>query len=135
MDDRTPDAPDEALAGLVLAPSLGVRINGAPVATPKAIPWGYQAGVGATITIEVAHKGDTYLFIVAEDHSVKTQVVRGNGPGSSGTHAIGALRLAAEHLEAAAGTLSEMRKTILFSNRAKRGRAGAPADPDTPPED
>lgn len=133
INDKPPVDVSEGLCR-VLAPSIGLVIPGAPVATPEAIPWGYQAGVGATISIDLTYRGDKYLFTVSPDGALKTTVSRHNGGENSIVNSPGAMRVALEAMENAMEVIDADRRKFL-SSPARRHKRASQAPPDTPAED
>lgn len=138
----------------VLAPSLGHRINGAPVRTPAAIPWGYQAGVGVSITLEITHNGDDYIVRISPDKEVEVRTNRAGG-GHTTTIAgeatrIAVMRRAAEAMEDVVAAINEIAEKYRQGRRESRepgpyarrlstpagpGRAAYQAPPDSQEED
>lgn len=135
-DGNREDALESVSAGAcrVLAPTLGTVIHGAPVATPEAIPWGRQAGIGAVVTVEVSHRGDRFLFTVGEDGSMNTKVIRYSGGVESTVNSLAPLRIALESMESAVEVVAEARRKLI-SSQAKRGKSPSPETLDTQLED
>ena len=132
----------------ILAPSLGVRVQGSPVATPEAIPWGHQVGVGVAIRLDINHRGEEYVVTVDKDLSLKVRASRAGGELAASTAAgdgtrITVLRRAQEALGAAIEAIemaSDQYRRVKIeasrvSSRKARGKSAWPEPPDTPQED
>lgn len=136
----------DALTGACrnLAASLGRRVQGPPVATPAAIPWGPQAGLGADIRIALTHRGHDYVVTVGQDLLV--EVREDNGASAAGLggdaskitllrKAVEALHRAVEavqtesEIKAKAKSDATRRYRKAVNNPSGRGRGSSPARP------
>lgn len=96
-----------AVCGAEPIASLGQPINTLAAVAPAAKPWGYQAGLGYTMRIEIPYDGETFVVVIAPESGVKVTHIRGGHPKMYNTSTIGVLRRGLEVVEAARAAVLE----------------------------